>query len=471
MKQIIIGIILAFTMWGCSDWLDVKPTSEREAKDFLNTVNGYKGALTGLYMKMKDDKVYGNNLTMGMVEYMAQHWTPVVNTEGEYMQDLNYRNSSVESRINDMFLQMYNIIVGANKILEEIDEHQSVFVDTAMYQLIKGEALAIRSWVHFDVLRLWGPVPTERTDEKILPYVTACDREVHAYLSFDHYMDLLLQDLDAAERLLEYVDPLKVHSLSATYTSSEGFNPDDNFWRYRSVRMNYNAVLGLKARVYLWKGDRIKAGLYARKVMAAVSSRYGEKTYRLGTETDMKENNQIMATEHIMALDVYNLDSKISSRFKNSGDGNYSESQATIGNLYGGMDYRYDNWWQEVSVSHSKNVFTLSKYFQAGGMAKNAAHKIPLMRLSEMYLIAIECGDREAETLYNELCTSRGIEAESLSDLQAVLLNQYNKEFWGEGVMFFTYKRLGVTNMWRGKVIDDLKAAYVLPLPDREVKY
>lgn len=471
MKQIIIGIVLAFTMWGCSDWLDVKPTSEREAKDFLNTVNGYKGALTGLYMKMKDDKVYGNNLTMGMVEYMAQHWTPVVNTEGKYMQDLNYRNSSVETRINDMFLQMYNIIVGANKILEEIDDHREIFADTALYQLIKGEALAIRAWVHFDALRLWGPIPAEKTDEMVLPYVTTCDRNAHAYLSFDQYTKLLLQDMSMAERLLKYIEPLQVHSLTATYTSSEGFTPDDNFWRYRSVRMNYYAVLGLKARTYLWIGDRTNALIYARQVMDAISTGHGKKTYRLSTEADMKENKQIMSTEHIMALDVYNLDSKVSSRFKNSGNGNYSEDQQTIRNLYGGMDYRYDNWWKEVDVSLSKNVFTLSKYFQSGGMSKETANKIPLLRLSEMYMIAIECEDPEAETLYHDFCTCRGIEAESLSDRQTVLLNQYNKEFWGEGVLFFTYKRLGVKDMWRGKRIEDLKMAYVLPLPDREVKH
>lgn len=472
MKYRIILLVFTIIAASCSDWLHVKPTSESESDEFLSAETGYKGALTGLYLKLKDDKAYGNNLTMGFVEYLAQHWYPEADTEGEHIQEYNYLNANVESRTNGMFLHLYNVIAEANEILENIDERKEVFADTAMYQLIKAEALGIRAMVHFDLLRLWGPLPAEATGAPILPYVTEISRDVHEYVGFDRFIELALKDLNDAERLLEYVDPLREHTPYSTFMTSMGFEPDDNFWLYRPVRMNYYAVLGLKARIYLWKGDKVNARIYARKVIDAQAG--AQATYMLGSSVDMTEKKNVLPSEHILALDIYDLDSKVSSRFKSEGSGNYSEYESRINSWFESSDIRKKMLWEEISVSTIKNVYTLSKYFQSYNTSKDAKQKVPLIRLSEMYLIAIECGDAEAETLYNDFCTAREIAPKSWQniDLQPVLLEQYNKEFFGEGVMFYTCKRLAVKRMqWGTGEIENLQDVYVLPLPSREVNY
>ena len=79
--------------------------------------------------------------------------------------------------------------------------------------------------------------------------------------------------------------------------------------------------------------------------------------------------------------------------------------------------------------------------------------KIPMIRMSEMFLIAAESGfdqDKEnAISLLEELRLNRGIGAEisatiSAEEFQEELTIEARREFLGEGQMFYWYKRLGI---------------------------
>jgi hypothetical protein len=90
-----------------------------------------------------------------------------------------------------------------------------------------------------------------------------------------------------------------------------------------------------------------------------------------------------------------------------------------------------------------------------------------------MYLIVMETSNDLAEvnSLYNDYMVEHNVGTSqpftSLADVRKWIENEYRREFYGEGQMFFTYKRLGETSI---KWLDTLatEATYVLPLPETE---
>ena len=97
------------------------------------------------------------------------------------------------------------------------------------------------------------------------------------------------------------------------------------------------------------------------------------------------------------------------------------------------MDYRF-KWWIENTGSY----YILSKY--------NTSKRGPMLKVSEMYLILAETASSvsEKEEWLNTLLYHRGLPNENLSDVDvnSRLLQEYAKEFIGEGQIFFAYKGL-----------------------------
>ena len=98
---------------------------------------------------------------------------------------------------------------------------------------------------------------------------------------------------------------------------------------------------------------------------------------------------------------------------------------------------------------------------------------IPMLRTSEMYLIVMETSSdlTEVNSLYREYMIEHDVanmpEFASLADAHAWILNEYRREFYGEGQMFFTYKRMGATSIkWLKTPADE--NTYIIPLPETE---
>ena len=96
-----------------------------------------------------------------------------------------------------------------------------------------------------------------------------------------------------------------------------------------------------------------------------------------------------------------------------------------------------------------------------------------MLRLSEIYLIAMETSTSltEVQTLYDTYMSACSFTLytpfETLEQAREEIINEYRRELFGEGQMFFTYKRKASTwMMWNSETIkeDD----YVLPLPATE---
>uniref|UniRef100_UPI0035CEAEF2 RagB/SusD family nutrient uptake outer membrane protein n=1 Tax=Hoylesella enoeca TaxID=76123 RepID=UPI0035CEAEF2 len=123
MKKTIYYIIFLSTlmMSSCSDWLDVKPSNNEEEEEMFSTETGFENALTGVYINMKSHQLYGRQLTMGMLEYMAQHWVANSSTtEGRYS-NYDYEDAAVEESIKNIYAGLYNVLLNVNNLLRFVD--------------------------------------------------------------------------------------------------------------------------------------------------------------------------------------------------------------------------------------------------------------------------------------------------------------------------------------------------------------
>ena len=71
-----IGFIalLGWSAVSCNDWLDVRPDTEQKEEDQFSTYKGFRDALTGCYMALANEDVYGCRLTMSCTEALAGLW-------------------------------------------------------------------------------------------------------------------------------------------------------------------------------------------------------------------------------------------------------------------------------------------------------------------------------------------------------------------------------------------------------------
>lgn len=499
MKKIIITTILLGTLGltSCKKWLDVKPLAQTTKDELFSTQKGFRDALTGAYINLKAGDVYGGSMTWGNIEYMARNWD-VVNSNATSLSNLaagNYTDATARQWLDNTYAAEYKVIADVNSILENIDAKKSIFIDNN-YALIKGESMALRAFAHFDVLRMYGPMPDNPGTTPILPYVTQVSHEIIEPIAYQPFAQAVLADLDSAEILLKDTDPFTQYSLSELNPLSNTQIPPvvaDNFYMYRQIRMNYYAVLALKARVYLWLSamdpvNKVNAAKYAQMVLDA-KDHNGVPTFRLGKESDRVAGDFTMSPEHITALSIYNLDGTANGTFGESGslvryDFNVQDGYYYLNNLFPvaerTSDVRWKEMWAYKISAGSTNYVMYKKYIQR---ANNPVLQVPLIRLSEMYLILTECADTKetAESYYSAYCAQKGIPFVSgfaaggwEADRRNKLIREYVREFYAEGQTFFAYKRFNVTTLpasWTYTYYTGNTARYVVPKPDREINY
>lgn len=273
MKQIIY-ILLTTTMLGlmsCSDWLDVSPKTSIPTDKQFESESGFKDALTGIYLKLGTTTLYAGDLTYAYLDELAGLYSdyPGYNTNAVFDQSIvfDYENMFL-SKKNGIYSTMYNIIANINNFLEYVDKNKDVLVTERYYETMKGEALGLRAFLHFDLLRMFGPVYKEHPASKAIPYRIAFDKDATPVLPASEVVDAILKDLNDAEKLLKESDPLDFF----TDQTDEDFIDKNHFLVNREFRMNLYAVKAMLARVYCYKGDAESKGLateYAKEVIAA----------------------------------------------------------------------------------------------------------------------------------------------------------------------------------------------------------
>lgn len=463
MKKIMMyigGLSLFFLMVSCEKWLTIQPENEVEKSKLFASEEGFWQALNGMYYLIRSEHSPEGRLVSREIEYLAGVWDAGSQTVEYRLTRHEYKNPDVDNLLGDLFLYYYNLIAHANTILQYVD--QVDFLPEKSYSMIKGEAMAIRAWTHFNLIRLWGPVPANIDVKKpYLPYVKQVSKVIHVYDNYESFMGSLRHDLDTAESLLGKAEPLLEKSCEELNVMTGGERAE---FHRRQHRFNYYALLGLRARFALWMNNKEEALQYAMAIKEAKNPDDSPK-FRLGTAADVTltgdytTNDNTLYKEHLFSIwcEVYNPD-------QNLGSGNVSTSISNMSQLFSDddqADLRYKLWW---SVGNGR----ASTYKYRCRTDLN----VPLMRLAEMYLIMIEAAPLEqADQIYKEYCESRDANYIPLTEesRSAMMLKEYYRELLAEGQLFFAAKRLNANKLlWPDGAMTE--AQYVLPIPRRETE-
>lgn len=465
MKQIYIFWLLTVTLGisGCSNWMDVSPKTEVNAEDLYTTEDGFKSALIGIYGRMTLDALYGRDLSFLFIEQLAQRYDnkrAETDADRAFLYDYT-NNSSVKGTLSSIWNGMYKNIANINNLLENIEENGANIITPGYLEIIKGEALALRAFHYFDLLRMWGPIYQADSTGGAVPYRDKFTPDKAPVMSANELMAKIITDLEEAKHLLKN-DQLDYGIVAL----------DQPFLTYRQHRLNKFATQALLARVYLYRGAKESA---AREAKAVID----------GCGLDLVRNNREdlgMFDEALFALNMYDMEKRVKGYFTESTAGNGEELWVTFDNIQnvfetatcGINDIRYKNGY---GFLHKDNKGMCRKFLPAENFTYK--EKIPMIRLSEMYYIIAEGhATTDGADYINTVRNTRGISRKdnlayySESAWIDELEKEYQKDFFCEGQFFYFLKRHARKNFYRCPVSGGMVPEYYqFRIPDAEVEF
>lgn len=457
-KNILLLSLVLLGALACSDWFDVTPKTSIKSDKFFADEAGFQSALTGCYVRMTNDETYGKELTWYFMEKLVQRYDDNV---GQTTDIYDYKDKAhSKNKLSSIWLEMYRTIANINNLLSQLEDHgRDVIKTDGYFELMKGEALALRAYHHFDLLRMFGPIYKDNPTALSIPYRTKFTDEKAPLLSAEKVLDNVLNDLKEADKLL------------AKDSLVWSRNTSEPFMGYRGHRMNKYAVKALLARVYLYRGqteDLAEATKFAKQVI-------DESGLSLVRDNS---NDITMFDETLFGLHIHNKAKRVNDYFSVSGARNGPELWVTVENAkqlfeaeqVGINDIRYrENYGFHFG---GQNGLMTRKHLEGPSTAYN--EKMPLIRLAEMYLIVAEAS--KDVSYLNKLRNVRGIsrinnvQFSNDKDMLEALKTEYRKEFFAEGQFFYFLKRHGERDFYRS-VIEMTEQEYVFPLPDDEKEY
>lgn len=459
--SVLVPAAACMALTSCNDWLSVHPDQEIEDTELFTTQNGFKEALAGVYSSMVNENTYSKEMTFGTLGVLAQEWD---NYPAVY-KDLalyDYDAASSQNYIGNIWSTSYNSIANVNNILKHIDGKENLFYE-GNFNIIKGEALALRAMLHFDLLRCFGVSYAVNPNQPAIPYCTDLTYRVFPQLTVKEVAEKVSQDLKDAEELLK-VDPI--------LTGREITEWDDNgYLLNRTMHLNYYAVKALQARVAMWTGNYADA-------LAAANVVLNSGKFEWATQDDMSRGfDRSMVNEQVFGLNNVNLTRLGDSYFNESYNSNsFSLKRDNQLAYYNNetTDLRYLFLFKSGETGEYIDYRYPVKFVQSESSDPYFRNKMPMIRIGELVLIKAEVNNRLNGTGLddlNELRVARNLaELETLSgSFEDELVRQYRAELLGEGQYFFLLKRLNKVMIPRAEEVDAVsQKVYTFPLPISE---
>ncbi|MBQ4445269.1 MAG: RagB/SusD family nutrient uptake outer membrane protein [Prevotella sp.] len=456
MNKVLGGMTACLLFFGacfftsCDDYLDVTPSDKQTAAQVFASKEGFYTAANGIYDALASDELYGKQMTWEAMDLMAPSY--VTTYSMQYMKSLaanNYSDAYSAPILSSIWKKAYEVILNANLLIDQVDQQQGKLT-TVEANCLKGEMLAVRAFLHLDMLRLFGPVPQLGLDKPAIPYNNSSDVFVHDLLTVKEAAEKIIEDLNAAEELLKNDPIIENGPMMSPAQGTESVQ-----LRYRQYRMNYYAVIALKARAYNWVCDAGNAMAQAKRLID------DPKVQQMFPPVDPNKllanssnPDRVFSSEVFMGVydkdrdQVYNLyfasTAPVSQRLQ-------PLSTYVTGNL--GLfnhillgsetsDYRFQSQW-EMASGLGATGYSFIKFKpidRPDPLDENSeyyyAKMIPLITMQEMYYIMLESSstDMEKYSWYNKARVRRG-----LPDLDAMGMGDTFAMYWGYGYGGYFY--------------------------------
>lgn len=467
----IVAAVVSLTclVSSCNEWLKELSTSQVSDSAMFQTRTGFEDALTGVYIAMAAPEAYGADYTWWINDLVAYPYNSMQADVYRAFQSHLYNTTVSRPIVESMWRGGYFIISNANKLLAELENNGHSVLSDEEFDLIKGELLGIRAYVHFDLSRMFDCHRVDLSTSEILavPYQTAYGKEPCPQLSYAEFFRNIKEDLAASVDLLARVDPAKV-GYSDAFQARVNVN---GYWNNRKKHLNYYAAKALQARILLWLCDTKEAAKVAQEVASEALESGFVSWIDADTQLKLYDNDQkdwTFSCEHFFSLEVTDLYSEASRYFFSGGQGQgltvqtdvvdlslfINDPISLLSNTSGIEDLR----GPAMLLSYIGSGYRVMKLY--GSTTQYSAYRniIPMLKLSEMYYIMAEdrvvsSDNAKALTYFDEVRTHRGITQtieESglglsyLTNAGAIydfLLNEYYREFLCEGQLIFTLKR------------------------------
>ncbi len=423
----IVSLVLAGT--SCKDALDVQPKQSIDASTALVDFTSVNAISISLYSRAQSFNYYGQRMLIAP-DVLADNYTITANSGGRYVGErINTPNAHL-----DLWNTLYPAINEANFIIANVDRVTAAQADK---DALKGQALFMRAMFNHDMVRIYGYEPgvfvnafsegivlrTEPTDDVTKADFKPRSSVAAVYTSIEN-------DLKQATTLL----PNAVGSASV-FRASKG------------------AAFALLARVYLYQSKWADAEQAATDAIANKQS-----VTNLANATNyIASFASVPNRESMFEIDYRTEQFSTVDGINNSMN---SLTQKTVGGIFAvRATTELLNSFEAGDVRRTAFDQTLDNGVLVSYSLKFPAHKgnffnnIPVIRLSEVYLIRAEARAQQnkaalAQADLTTLRTNRGLDAVPATtlgaDLLTLIFNERRVELHLEGHRFFDFKRRGL---------------------------
>lgn len=435
MKKIYIltTVLLTFLLCSCgNDWLDLEPSNAVQTEKSISSLNEAKASVTGLYYLIQHYQSHGSRLT-----YYGDVAGDDMRAAGSTRRTATiYTYRSTEQNVPLSYWQhTYRIIRNANNILAIIDKLEVKTDDErAERDYVKGQALMIRAWSHFDLACIFG-----------YPYLKDNGASKAAVISLENlpssakptrntvremYEQAIIPDLLAAIPLLK-----------SKKSDTEG-------------QLNQSCAQLLLSRVYLYSGKYQEAYDMAKNVIdgAPVS---GFKLWTKAEYTSGTIWKTRFRSEGLFEL-AYSPSDQASNEglafLMNDNKDGYDDMVYTYSfyNSFDPADIRKASISKSVTVNNNTPKLNYYCTKNAGPTGKVRDANVIILRLSEAYLNAAEASTHIADQAikdkgreyYNDIHIRAGLPAVTGRDITTdEVLTERRYELVGEGHRMFDLLR------------------------------
>jgi len=435
-----IIILLTILFQSCEEWIEPDfPDSQLGTVQVFEDVQTARAAIAGLCASLRDHSVISGNAigTGALLGSYTDDLTCFYEDNNGYTDLYQNQQLATNTTIARLWDLSYQQIYAANSIVVGLDN--SISLSPEEKDVLKGEAIFIRSLIYFYLQRIFGKIP----------YTTELDYEYNSHLhklSEEELLTQLISDLGEANALLK-----------------------DDYRNYERIYPNRKTSELLLAKVYLELGNWSQAEDLANNIIQSglysFQSDINEVFHNSGTHILWQFQTPYPgATTEEASLYYFEESTPLSYALTNNLLTAFEEN-----------DLRLQTWITPVTF----NGFTWyrnSKYKNIEGANTNEYSIV--FRLAEVYFVMAESLARQGRTeealpYLNAIRQRAGLPTLTTMPqsefLQMVLLEKRREFFAESGHRFFDLKRFGQLNS-----LSSLKPNWkpfhrVWPLPQKEL--